>query len=298
LAVESALQTNPGARATVHFQDPPQGNADWESLKQKAEFLPIDLPALLAGLPPALAEAAKALEQVADSYPAGKSNVLRYLILHGQGGIYLDFDTLTLKSFAPLLDAPVFIGEEEVFRCDDDRVAGRITWDFPLMAALFGLSYGLSYANCRWLGTSAALDAANRVVMKAWSAAKLNNAVLGSEPGNPFFARALDLARKADAGMRFALGPMLMNQTFGAEGAAQGVHRLGKDFFYAVPPSQTFRFFFGPGPALPEAAVAVHWCSSNHRKLAPLLTRQALEVPGAHGLYGRLARKVLERGID
>jgi len=296
LAVESVLQTNPGAEIIVHFQDPPQENEDWEALKKKAVFRAVDMTELLAGLPASLQAVAQTIEKVSNSYLAGKSNVLRYLILLREGGIYLDFDTLTLKSFAPLLDAPGFIGEEEVFKCDDDRVAGNYTWDFPLMAALFGLSYGLTYANCRWLGNSAPLNACDRALRKLWSARKLNNAVLGAEAGNPFFAQALELIPETDAGLRFALGPMLMNRVI-ATPARDSIRRMNKDVFYAIPPSQTFRFFYGPGATLPPEAVTLHWCSSNHRALAPRLTRASIEKTRDAGLYVKRAQEIVQRGI-
>jgi hypothetical protein len=89
---------------------------------------------------------------------------------------------------------------------------------------------------------------------------------------------------------------MLMNAAYATEAAAC-VRRLEKDVFYAVPPSQTYRFFHGRGPGLPEAAVAVHWCSSNHRRLARELTRRDLESPRAQSLFAHLARQVLDRGI-
>ena len=294
LAVESVLQTHPGAQVVVHSQNPPENNADWEALKQKVEFRPVDLNLWLRDLPPALQSLGGVLENVSASYPAGRSNILRYLILHHEGGIYLDFDTLTLESFAPLLNDPAFIGEEEVFRCDDDRVAGRYTWDFPVMAALFGMSYGLSYANSRWLGNLGLLNAADGGLKRMWAARKLNNAVLGSESGNPFFAKALELIPETPAGMRFALGPMLMNRVYGT-GASGSIRRLDRNVFYSIPPSQTFRFFQGPASVIPPEAVAIHWCSSNHRELAPALTRNVLEKSSC--LYARLAQKIMARGI-
>lgn len=296
LAVESARQLHPDAEILLHYEDPPVGNPDWEALRAKAEFRPIDLPALLAALPENLRPAADALGKISAGYPAGKSNVLRYLLLYRDGGVYLDFDTLTLKSFAPLLGHTAFVGEEEVFAADDDRVAGRYAWNFPIMAALFGASYGLAQLNARALGNLRALDAANRVVMKTWSERKLNNAILGAEPGAAFFGRALELVPDTDAGLRFALGPMLMNRVY--DEASTPVTRLGKDVFYAIPPSQTVRFFYGPAPRLPAEAVAVHWCSSNHKRLAPTLTREVLSDTRRTDLYSTLAREILARGID
>ncbi len=291
LAVESVLQTHPGAEVILHFQDPPQGNHDWEALKRKVSYRPIDLAELLRDLPSSLQALGPVMDKISGGYLAGKSNVLRYLILHREGGIYLDFDTLTLKSFLPLLNHLAFIGEEEVFRCDDDRVAGRYTWDFPLMGVLFGISYGISYVNCRWLWNSSLLNFVNRALMKIWSARKLNNAVIGAEPGSAFIARALQLIPETDASIRFALGPILMNRVY--ETSANGIHRADKDVFYTIPPSQTFRFFYGPAQKLSDKAVAIHWCSSNHKKLAATLTRENLENSKASSLYIRLAKKVL-----
>jgi hypothetical protein len=296
LAVESLRQAHPEARVIVHYENPPEGNSDWEALRGKAELRPVDLAAWLSGLPPALQAVGRVLERVSTAYPAGRSNVLRLLALYHEGGVYLDFDTLTLQPFTPLFSHPAFIGEEEVFRCDDDRVAGRYTWDFPLMATLFGASYGLTQANSRWLGNNGAVNAVDRTLMRVWSARKLNNAVLGAEPGHPFFAEALELAAKADPGLRFALGPMLMNQTWDAL-PKPSIRRLGKNFFYSIPPSKTVRFFHGPAPALPDEAVALHWCSSNHRALAPQLTRAMLAESKSESLYYQLARAVLARGI-
>ncbi len=296
LAVESLVQTQSHSKIVVHFQDPPQGNQDWDALQKKVEFRPIDMTQLLAGLPPSIAATASVLEKISSAYPAGKSNVLRYLILYREGGIYLDFDTITLNSFAALLENHAFVGEEKVFRCDDDRVAGKWTWSYPFYGALFGLSYGLSYTNCRWLGGIKLIETMNAGLMHAWSANKLNNAVLGAEPKNPFFAQALELIPSTNASMRFALGPMLMNRTY-SETNPDSIRRLPPPYFYAIPPSQTFRFFFGSPMKLPEEAIVLHWCSSNHRSLAPSLTRKALESAASPHLYGQLARKILEKGI-
>ena len=49
LAVESLRQSNPGARITIHYEDPP-GNADWKALAKHTELRPLDLPSLLASL--------------------------------------------------------------------------------------------------------------------------------------------------------------------------------------------------------------------------------------------------------
>ena len=298
LAVASLRQSNPGARITVHYEYPPD-NADWRALGSLAELRPLHLPALLAALPPSMSAVAPVLEGVSKGYPAGRSNILRYLILYREGGIYLDFDTLTVKDYRPLLSHPGFIGEESVFKPDDDRVAGRFTPSFIPLGILFGISYYLSLWNCRYLGDSAPVNALNRLLMKAWSVDKLNNAVLGCEAGNAFFGRALALVPQTDPRIRYALGPILMNRTWDEGGEARAaMRRLPRSHFYVIPPSQTYRFFYGPAPELPADAYTLHWCSSNHKDLAGGLTRENLarEVP-VPSLFHRIAREVIAKGV-
>lgn len=296
LAVESILQTNPGAKVTIHFEDPP-ANADWIALQSKVEFRPISLPDLLSVLPESMSGVAPVVSGISAGYPAGRSNVLRYLILYREGGIYIDFDTVTVRDYRPLLSHPAFIGEEAVFRYDDDRVAGRFPPALIPTGAAWGLSYYGSWANCRWLGDSAIGNTLNRGLMTLWADRKLNNAVLGCVPGNMFFAKALSLVPETDPKIRYALGPILMNRTWGTPAAAH-MRRLSEDHFYCIPPSQTFRFFYGPAPELPADAFSLHWCSSNHKQLAGGLTRENL---GRHAdrptLFHKLARDVIQKGI-
>ena len=218
------------------------------------------------------------LQGVSAGYPAGRSNILRYLILYREGGIYLDFDTLTVKDYRPLLAHPG-IHRRGIRLQTRRRPGGRqIHARHRPLGILFGLSYYLSLWNCRFLGDSSAVNALNRLLMRAWSVDKLNNAVLGCEAGNAFFGRALALVPETDPRIRYALGPILMNRTWNEGGEArEAMRRLPRSHFYFIPPSQTFRFFYGPSPALPGDAYTLHWCSSNHKDLAAGLT---LREPG------------------
>lgn len=296
LAVESILQSNPGAQVTIHFENPPD-NADWRALQSKVRFKAIDLPELLASLPASMASVVPVLEGISSGYLAGRANILRYLILYREGGIYIDFDTITVRDYRPLLSHPAFIGEEAVFRYDDDRVAGNFKPGIIPHGIFFGLSYYLSYWNCRYLGDSRAINGLNRALMGLWSDRKLNNAVLGCEAGNAFFARAIALVPETDPKIKYALGPILMNRTWATD-AADRMRRLGADHFYFIPPSQTYRFFYGPAPALPPDAFSMHWCSSNHKKLAAGLTLQNLGKPADNPtLFHKLALEVIGKGI-
>ncbi len=294
--MESLLQTNPGAKITIHFQDPPD-NADWLALQKKVTFQPIDMDSLLSGLPPSMASVVPVLQGISSGYLAGRSNILRYLILFKEGGIYLDFDTITIRDFKPLLSHPAFIGEEAVFRYDDDRVSGKFKLAIIPTGVLFGLSYALSLWNCRMLGDSYVLNALNRLLMRGWSDKKLNNAVLGCEAGSAFFARVIALIPDTNPTVKYALGPILMNRTWDLA-PGQDMHRLDSSYFYNIPPSQTFRFFYGPAATLPDSTFVIHWCSSNHKDLAATLTRDNLgKLSSSPTLFHMLAHKVISQGI-
>ena len=297
LAVESILQTNPGAKITIHFENPPD-NADWLALQSKVEFRAISLPDLLAALPPHMASVGPVLARISAGYPAGRSNILRYLILYREGGIYIDFDTITVRDYKPLLAHPAFIGEEAVFRYHDDRVAGTFKFGILPQGLLFGLSHYGSFWNSRWFGDSQVWNAANRLLMKCWSLKKLNNAVLGSEPANPFFGKAIGLVQETDPKIKYALGPILMNRTWDNLAADSRMQRMPSEHFYFIPPSQTFRFFYGPACHLPAETFSLHWCSSNHKKLAGGLTLENLSKASENPtLFHKLALEVIKKGI-
>ena len=244
-----------------------------------------------------MASVGPVLEGISSGYPAGRSNILRYLVLYREGGIYIDFDTITVRDYRPLLTYPAFIGEEAVFRYDDDRVSGNFKPAIIPTGICFGLSYYLSLWNCKFLGDSALLNGVNRALMEVWSDRKLNNAVLGCEPGSAFFARAIALVPDTDPKIKYALGPMLMNRTCATE-ASRHMRRLSSAYFYFIPPSQTYRFFHGPAHALPPEAFSLHWCSSNHKKLAAGLTLENLSKTSTQPtLFHKLALDVIRKGL-
>ncbi len=252
---------------------------------------------LLSGLPTSMAAVVTVLESISTTYLAGRSNILRYLILYREGGIYVDFDTITLQNYSPLLSHRGFIGEEAVFRYDDDRVSGKFQLGILHTGLFFGLSYYLSLWNCRFLKDSALINAANRLFMKIWSDKKLNNAILGCEALHPFFAKAIALIPETNPGIKYALGPILMNRTWETDGAKE-MHRLNSNHFYFVPPSQTYRFFYGPAAQLPNQAFTIHWCSSNHKDLASSLTLENLgHKSDSPTLFHKLAYTVIQKGI-
>ncbi|WP_238191877.1 glycosyltransferase [Methylobacterium frigidaeris] len=106
LAVRSALDLNEGFKANIHCAPEPHGPY-WDMLKGSVEIVQTTLPSTVFDRPVDLI--------------AHRVDVLRMQILLEHGGIYLDFDTICQKSFAPLLDGSVILGREEI----PDGAGGR-----------------------------------------------------------------------------------------------------------------------------------------------------------------------------
>ena len=288
LAVESILLANPGAEVVVHYSDPPS-NEHWQALEtlERVSFRELSMDELLEDAPDPDG-IRRTFDAVAENYPAGRSNIWRYLVLNR-------FDVLALRSMEPLLREEGFVGEELVFRADDERVQGA-----PFRASMvpeyatFLASWALTRLNSKLLGNGAALNALSESLSDVWGVRKLNNAVLGAEAGHPFFRRALELIPKTDPAVRYSLGPILMNRVW-AETNGERMRRLGPEAFYAVPPSQTHRFFSRAENPLPDEAFLIHWCSSNEKETAAKLTPETLDRdPGERGLLiHRLAWKTI-----
>ncbi|WP_164712229.1 glycosyltransferase [Methylobacterium currus] len=106
LAVRSALDLNEGFKAVIHCDPEPQGPY-WDMLKGSVDIVRTTLPKRVFDRPVDLI--------------AHRVDVLRMQVLLEHGGIYLDFDTICQKPFAPLLDGSVVLGREEV----PDGAGGR-----------------------------------------------------------------------------------------------------------------------------------------------------------------------------
>ncbi len=126
LCVISILRTNKVQRCEVFYEDGPAGNKAWEGLKhlEGIKLIKLDYAGLFdkAGLD----------KEVFNGFfvekltPNQRSDLFRYLILWGQGGIYVDFDTLIIRDLEPLLDTEFFLGYQ--------HYCGR----YPLNGAVLG----------------------------------------------------------------------------------------------------------------------------------------------------------------
>lgn len=262
LAVHSAARSNPGWKVVVHVDDEPVDDPAWEGMRRAAEIRRRDPLEILEAVPRFGARLVELHRAVPPRYHAGRSNLVRLAILANEGGWYLDFDTLSVASLEALSRTErAVVGEEWVWKDDEARVARGFGLSMAPSATAFGLSWALARLGFPDRGFP------ETALRRLWGRRELNNAVLACEPGHPWFLRLLELACGQDPSVRFALGPALVNLAWREPGDAERPRRMGPEAFYQFPPSQTARYF--RGGRLPQGALVLHWCSSNHKDLLP-----------------------------
>ena len=191
--------------------------------------------------------------------PAARVNVLRMALLAERGGVYLDTDTVTLRSFAPLCEqGGAFCGEERLV-----FPGVRSSWLARLQPAALA-RMAVRDAFRRLPGGYAGFRRVERFYPTA-----VNNAVLGAEPGHPLvrelIARAVLLPR-ARRRVRYALGTHLLQAVL-ADSEARGVTVLPPPVFYPLGPELSEHWFRERRSVVLERALTpetllVHWYAS------------------------------------
>lgn len=177
--------------------------------------------------------------------PAARANLLRALILALEGGVYLDLDTITVRTLEPLRRAHgAFCGEE------------RLVWPAALLRAggLRARAKGLARAGLRDLLRRSPNGWRSFLELEHHYPSAANNAVLGAAPGHPFVRRLIDgmlALPESRWAVRFALGTHLLQDTLARE--------REPDLAVLPPP-----VFYPLGPEISE-----HWFRIR-RELPPL----------------------------
>ncbi|MBW2261322.1 MAG: hypothetical protein JRG91_05045 [Deltaproteobacteria bacterium] len=224
--------------------------------------------------------------------PASRANLLRLAVLWRKGGVYMDTDTITLRDLDDLRRFDGFCGLEPV----------------ALPGDLFGspnparwLAAGVRLAvreGCVRLGSG--VDVFRR--LERYYASAVNNAVLGSRPGNPIIARAFaEIGRMASSmrGRRYRLGTHLLQRlTLNRSGPDMRV--LPSAYFYPLGPEISAHWFReGSASRLdaflrPETRV-VHWYSSVEERVGlRWIDEDYIRTHAGRTAFARLASAHLE----
>jgi hypothetical protein len=231
--------------------------------------------------------------------PAAQANVLRIALLLNHGGVYLDLDTVTMRTLAPLRErSSFFCGLESIaFPATLDHSKNPLAWGRALLLTTARDLLRRSRQGVRWF----------RGIQQLFPAAA-NNAVLGAEANHPFLRelcqRMLELS-PGDSRRRYALGTSLLQHAL-ATTLASDLTQHSPEVFYPLGPEMSEHWFrLDTGATLDQVLAAetrvVHWYASvRTRELAPridpdwirrhrerqllsALLLRALELPGREG---------------
>ncbi len=251
-------------------------------LIRSAETIFQDLPEHLQGC-------ARVYSALSSQSLAARSNILRYALLYLYGGIYLDFDVLLIHDLNNLLVNRAFIGEELVWVDDENRLRGQKSLFLLPRNILWAGSQVLSrldsYLFGGQLGTARILSKQSH----RWSKTQANNAVIGSVPRGKFVEALLIGVTAADVEVRYDTGPHLVDRI--SDAMSLEVLRLAPQYFYEIPPGQSFRLFHDLNLRLSEDSVLIHYVASNHREFVSKFSGRR------HSLYrrGSLISKEINR---
>lgn len=287
LAVRSAAERGGFARVVLHHADELESGPGPEALRgeSRIELRRLDPPAIFGELGPLAGPLVEVYAEL--TAPAAKANVLRAALLAVEGGVYLDTDTVTVRSFEGLRRAGAFCGVEPLALPFQVRRSRS-----PLVWAAAGLRLLVRDLLRRWPGGYRAFRRLER-----WYPAAPNNAVLGAEPGHPFvvelLCRMIECPRERRR-VRFALGTHLLGETVASAERGE-VRLLPPETFYPLPPEISEHWFrVGRRPplaeVLPAETVAVHWYASvRTARLVPLIDPAYVLAHADRQLFSALA---------
>jgi hypothetical protein len=286
LAIISAARRGGFARVVVHHTDVPDGGTGWRDAARepRVELARLDPTACLrrvAGLGDRLLDVYRSL-----SAPAARSNVLRAAILHEQGGVYLDTDTITLARLCPLREASAFCGLEHVVLPRAVRASRS-----PRVWAGVAVRSAVREVLRR-------VPAGYRVFAKVSDrfALAANNAVLGAEPGHPLvqaLLRGMVATPRELWHVRFALGTHLLQATIDAHREAIVLHP--PDVFYPLAPEISAHWFrlrsqSDLGEVVSPATRVIHWYASvRTRAIVPRIDATYVREHRARQLFSTAA---------
>ncbi|NCX04333.1 MAG: glycosyltransferase [Actinobacteria bacterium] len=288
LAVKSLLLVDTSATVVVYIVGPEPQNGNFENLRvlERVSIVGIEPDDVFSELPTDVQSVGAIFHKIPESSASARSNILRYALLYLNGGVYLDFDTVVTRSLSDLAGHQSFVGEENVWVGDEDRVAGK-WWVCLYPRNLFWLtSWLLRRADSAWFSGKLQLARFLQRTDAIWSKKQPNNAVMGAVTKSPFIRELLLACLNTDFTVRYATGPTLVSQV--AAHFPHLVSVLPVNYFYSVAPGESFRFFSDQTLTLPTEAYLIHYAASNHKKLIPTIDATCSWTRSSHTVMADL----------
>lgn len=292
LAIRSAATHGGFDSVRLHHTDPLDALPHVVALNELPNFelVPLDDRALCdEASGPSLADLISQLQS-----PVAKSNLVRTALVYRDGGVYLDMDTLTIRSFDEVrAKAPGFLGEEhivfpeEVVSSWDPRVKAKAYLKTTIRDVFRRIPHGYRYFP--------------RIEQHYHRA--VNGALMGGVPGHPFCAQYLSAMTKvprARWNKPHALGTHLLQATYKSYDG-DDLYAFPPPYFYPLPPeisAHWFRFYRDGVDAMevlsPETC-CVHWYASvRTKKVVKTMDEAELRRLASQQLFADLATRVLD----
>jgi hypothetical protein len=222
---------------------------------------------------------------------ASKSDLLRYVLVYKFGGVYLDADTIAVKSWNDLLQYKGFCGLEAVTFPGDMYSSSN-----PIPYLLAGIRY-------LWRLLCARLPQGWRLFRPTEKLFRhcVNEAILGSEPGNKivesFFTKISELKEK-DFSMPACVGPHIVQKATGNK-SSENMEALPSAYFYPLGPDISLQYFRkGSAKMLnkilyPQTRI-VHWYNNVEKKYLHQELNQKWIEQNSTSAFAELARNVID----
>ncbi|MCB9707239.1 MAG: glycosyl transferase [Myxococcales bacterium] len=215
------------------------------------------------------------------------SNMLRAALLYVHGGVYLDLDTVTVKSLLPLLEVSEFIGHE------------HIVWPYYVHRSVLLRAKSLVLSGARSLLRRLPRGYAGfRRVSKYYYLA-VNGAILGCVPQGTLMAQYLHAMANVSPAryqVKHALGTHLLQQVVDDYDQTH-LTIFPPDVFYPMPPEISEHWFriqsdVALDDVLQPDTRVVHWYASVRTKhLATRITPEYISHHHRSQLFSALVRK-------
>lgn len=226
------------------------------------------------------------------SFPA-RSNLVRAALLYTEGGVYLDTDTVTVRSLTGLREASTaFLGLERIvfphWVCRSRN---------PLVLIKAGLKDATRYV-FRLLPYGYLFFPR----LAPWYHLAANNAVLAAQPGHPFLASLLAAMVQVPEKQRrvpYALGTHILQSTL-EQYSGRDVQTYGPEYFFPLGP-QISQHWFRRGNKRPLEEVigaetrVVHWYASDvNKSLIRRIDADYVKTNASHQLFSKLLLLLLD----
>jgi hypothetical protein len=287
LAVRSAALRGGFDTVFLHHDSDLSGTPYYAELRATPRVVlrRLDVQALLARCEPYSAQL-QALFDRLRTHPT-RSDLVRFALLYSEGGVYLDIDTVTLRSFAPLCrGVHAFCGEERlVFPASVRNSRNPITF---LAAQVRSLLRSVLRVTPRGWAFFRAIE--------SWYPLGANPAVMGSSAGSRFITESIEQLLSIPPARQVepcVIGPHLLQEMVKRySGDDLAVHPSGA--FFPLGPEISAHWFRNTRFTELEQVLAqahiVHWYASVRTKqLVPRINPDYVRFHAERQLFSKLA---------